>query len=269
MLNIETYKSEIFPELIERIWIAENIEKEVELVVPPNQYVNFIFALNNSAYKRNQIWIDTPQIEGISVENTALTYPIGTKLIGVRFFAYGLYPFVQIQGKKLINNSLGCPLEIVENKDLFNFSTNDSDTALVCKIYKFLNDLYCDKSYDAILPIMDFYKQYRWNDETYSIEDYCKRIGTNYTTLNRKFTQIIGITPKRFERLIKFRKSLCHLIDSNDNLTSIGANSGYFDQSHFIREFKIFINKTPSDYQTLIKLADKESKIINYNFKLY
>ena len=116
---------------------------------------------------------------------------------------------------------------------------------------------------------MGFYNQFRWNDETYSIESYCKKTGTNYTTLNRNFTRIVGITPKKFDRLLKFRKSLCSLIANKDNLTSIGVNSGYFDQAHFIREFKMFLNQTPSDYQALIKLADTESKIINYNFKLF
>ncbi len=269
MLNIETYKTELFPDLIEKIWIAENMGKEVELIIPPNQYVNLIFALNNSTYKRNHIWIDTPQIEGVSIENTVLTYPAGTKLIGVRFFAFGLYPFIQIQGKKLINNSINYPLETEKTKGIINYSVNDSDIVLIHKIYEILSDLFCEKSYNTVFQTKNFYKQFRWNDDTYSIEDYCKKEGTNYTTLNRNFTRIVGITPKKFERLIKFRKSLCSLIDSNENLTSISANSGYFDQAHFIREFKIFLNQTPSDYQKLIKLADKESKIINYNFKLF
>ncbi len=149
MLNIETYKTELFPDLIERIWIAENIKREVELVIPPNQYVNLIFALNNSTYKRNQIWIDTTQVEGISIENTVLSYPAGTKLIGVRFFAFGLYPFIQIQGKKLINNSLNYPLETEKIKDIINYSVNDSYTVLIHKVYELLSDLFCKKSYDG------------------------------------------------------------------------------------------------------------------------
>jgi len=269
LFNIETYRPELFPDLIERIWVAENIEKDVELVIPPNQYVNLIFVLNNSTYKRNQIWMEMTQIEGISIENTVLTYPAGTKLIGVRFFAFGLYPFIQIQGKKLINNSLNYPLETEKIKEIINYSASDSDSILIHKVYEFLSDLFCKKANDAVFQIMDFYKQFRWCDDAYSIEKYCEKTGTNYTTLNRNFTRIIGITSKKFERLIKFRKSLCSLIDSKDNLTSIGANSGYFDQAHFIREFKMFLNQTPSDYKTFIKLADRESKIINYNFKLF
>ena len=187
MLNIEEYKAELFPDLIERIWIVENIEKEVELVIPPNQYINLIFPLNNSKYKRNHVWIDTPQIEGISIENTVLTYPVGTKLIGMRFFAFGLYPFIPIQGKKIINNSLNCPLEIGKIKDIIHCSVNVSNTFLIHKAYEFLSDLFCEKSYETVFQVMDFYKQFRWNDETYSIEDYCKKTKTNYTTLNRNF----------------------------------------------------------------------------------
>lgn len=269
LLTIKIHKAELFPDLIDRIWVAENKETEVELMIPPNQYVNLIFSLNHSAYKRDEILIEAPQIEGISTKNTVLVYPAGTKIIGVRFFAFGLYPFIQIQGKKLINNSIYYPLETKEIKGILNCSVSDSDTVLIEKVYELLSDLYCEKLHDAVFTIMDFYKQFRWNDEACFIEDYCKRTGTNYTTLNRSFTQIVGITPKKFERLIKFRKSLCSLIDSKDNLTSIGSNSGYFDQAHFIREFKMFVNQTPSAYQALIKLADKQSKIINYNFKLF
>lgn len=269
MLNIKTFKPDIFPDLIERIWIAENTDGKIDLVIPPNQYVNLVFPYNNACYKRNNALINSTQLEGMSTENTKLTYPAGTKLVGIRFFAFGLYPFFQIDGKKLINNTIDelGGIEILENT--IRFENNGLDTRIINKVYQLLNGLFCEKSYNKILSIKNFYNQFRWNDESNSIEAFCKTTGTNYTTLNRNFTQIVGITTKKFERLIKFRKALCNLIDSQDNLTAIGAKSGYFDQAHFIREFKIFLNQTPSDYKALIKLADSESKIINYNFKLF
>lgn len=269
LLRIKPYKTELFPDLIERIWIVENLEKEVELIIPPNQYVNLIFALNNTTYKRNDGLIKTPQIEGVSTKNTVLTYPTGTKLIGIRFFPFGLYPFTPIQGKKLINNSHDFQLETKRIKNILDHPVNDSDTLLIHKVYQLLDELFCEKAFDTIFRIKDFYTQFRWNDESSSIENYCKNKDTNYTTLNRDFKRIIGITSKKFERLIKFRKSLCSLIDGKDSLTSIAANSGYFDQAHFIHEFKMFLNQTPSNYQSLIKLALTQSQTINYNFKLF
>lgn len=268
MLKIKTYKPEIFSDLIERIWVAENHDEPVELLFPPNQYVNLIFPLYNATYEYEKGIVKKPQIEGISLKNTSLRYSSNTKFVGVRFYAFGIYPFIHLQGKQIINKSINCPLASDKTKEIIETPTNASAQAILERVYDLLNELIDHKLYEAIKPVQAFYKYYRWNDETASIEEYCKKNGTNYTTLNRNFTRIVGISPKKFERLIKFRKSLCSLIDSNENLTSISTNAGYFDQAHFIREFKMFLNHTPSAYQSLIKLADKESKIINYNFRL-
>lgn len=269
MLNIKTYKPAIFPDLIEKIWIAENHGESVELMLPPNQYVNLIFPLHNTTYEYEKGTIDKPQIEGISLKNTSLIYPPKTKLVGVRFYAFGLYPFIQVQGKQVINKSLACPFPSEKFKELIETANSEPVQSFIQVIYGLLNDLFDQESYENIKPIKEFYEYYRWNDETTSLAAYCEKEGTNYTTLNRNFTRIVGISPKKFERLIKFRKSLCSLIDSDEKLTSISANSGYFDQAHFIRDFKLFLNHTPLAYQSLIKLADKESNIINYNFRLF
>lgn len=269
MLKINTYKPEVFPDLIERIWIAENNGEPVELILPPNQYVNLIFPLHNSTYRYENGIIDKPQIEGVSLKNTSLTYSTNAKLVGVRFYAYGIYPFIPLPGKEIINKSINCPLTFEETKDLIVPKTNEPVQGILQCVYDLMNKLFDHKTYEAIKPVKEFYEYYRWIGEPSSIEEYCKKEGTNYTTLNRNFTRIVGISPKKFERLIKFRKSLCNLIDSKENFTSISANAGYFDQAHFIREFKLFLKYTPSSYKALIKLADKESKIINYNFRLF
>ena len=140
---------------------------------------------------------------------------------------------------------------------------------LIGNVNALLTNLFNEKNYEKSTIIRDYYQYFRGADSMISIEEYCKKNNTNYTTLNRLFTKIIGLSPKRFERLIKFRKSLCAIIDSPENLTHISVDSGYFDQAHFIREFKLFLNITPSAYQGLIKSADKESNIINYNFRLF
>ncbi len=265
MLDIIEHKSELFPDLVERIWIAENTEKEVEIIIPPNQYVNLIIPLNNSKYKRNQVWLTTPHIEGISSTNTILKYPVGTKLIGIRFFAFGMFPFFQIQGNKVFNTSF----ELTNLEEIIAYSNTDSNAVLMHKTYTLLSRLFSKTSYDNILRIRDFYNQFRWNDDICSIEEYCKTIHTNYSALNRNFTKIVGVSPKKFERLIKFRKSLCSLVGTDDSLTSIAINSGYFDQAHFIREFKKFLNDTPSNYQSFIHQENDTDKMINYNFKLF
>lgn len=269
MLKIETNKPEIFPDLIDRIWIAEISEEAVELRVPPNPYVNLIIPLDNASYKYESWVVDTPQIEGASSKSTSFIYPPGTRLIGVRFFPYGIYPFIPLRGKQIVNSSVSCPLHTEALKRITKIRKSDPDEVILNSVYDLLGELFNQKLYDLMEPVKEFYNTFRWNEGVISLEAYCKKAGTNYTTFNRRFTHIVGISPKKFERLIKFRKSLCSLIDSSEKLTSIGAEAGYYDQAHFIREFKMFLNYTPSEYQSFIKLADKESKIINYNFRLF
>lgn len=268
LLNFRTHKIEQFQDLIDRIWIMEIGNKEIEITIPPNQYNNLIIPLSKSGYTRNNSFINKAQIEGISTRNTTIIYPPKTRLIGIRFYAFGLYPFIQKRGKTLLNNSIDIELKSQNLDPIIEHSTI-SDKELICHIKLWLENQYSTEIHNTLHQIISFYKQFRWGEEPNTIEEYCKSRKTNYTTLNRLFTLNIGISPKKFERLIKFRRSLCHLLDSESRLTSIASESGYFDQSHFIREFKLFVDCTPSRYQRLLGQRDPKRKKVNYNFRLY
>ncbi|RYY58016.1 MAG: AraC family transcriptional regulator [Chitinophagaceae bacterium] len=65
-------------------------------------------------------------------------------------------------------------------------------------------------------------------------------------SFERKFMQEIGISPKLFARIIQFRFSMQQItLDAGRQLTDVGYENGFADQSHFIRSFKQFSGKTP------------------------
>lgn len=69
-------------------------------------------------------------------------------------------------------------------------------------------------------------------------------------SLERKFDQQVGISPKLFARLCRFQSSLAQLNEGNlTKLSDIAYENGYADQSHFIRSFREFTGYTPSQYQ--------------------
>ncbi|MPQ48975.1 helix-turn-helix domain-containing protein [Marinifilum sp. N1E240] len=263
MLAIRTYQPKQYSDLIERIWILETGDEPSDVIVPPSQYLQLIVPLEGSNYNRNGKTVNKMIVEGISLQTNCVHYPAGTKLMGIRFYPFGMYPFLSYEGKDLLNEMI--EVSLPEN---YSFSV-DKDEVLLNEVYLLLEELYDEAAHQKIKILKEYYQTARWSDDSLSIEEYCKLNGTNYTTLNRKFRQITGLSTKKFERLVKFRKSLCKLIDSEDQLTSIGVDSGYFDQAHFIREFKLFLNCTPSTYQSLIQSADEDTKIINYNFRLF
>lgn len=80
------------------------------------------------------------------------------------------------------------------------------------------------------------------------------RDAANYLGLSqRRFIQVfkaqVGLTPKLFTRIRRFQQVRA-LIGQNlsPNWSALALDLGYFDQSHFIREFLEFSGLTPTDY---------------------
>jgi len=68
-------------------------------------------------------------------------------------------------------------------------------------------------------------------------------------TLERNFMSYVGLSPKQFSKIIQFQFSINKLTKSAyDSLLEIGLDSGFSDQSHFIRTFKKYTGQTPSYY---------------------
>lgn len=62
--------------------------------------------------------------------------------------------------------------------------------------------------------------------------------------LRRLFQEYVGCSPKLFSRIVRFQQSLSDI--QTVARSSIFFDHGYFDQSHFIKEFKTFYGDTPS-----------------------
>lgn len=65
----------------------------------------------------------------------------------------------------------------------------------------------------------------------------------------RKFKEYSGFTPKKYLRLVRFGDA-CNRYEQarQKTLSEIALSCGYYDQSHFIKDFKAFSGYHPSDY---------------------
>jgi AraC-like DNA-binding protein len=65
--------------------------------------------------------------------------------------------------------------------------------------------------------------------------------------LERRFLARVGVTPKRFATLRRFERAVA-LAATAPSLTSAAIDAGYYDQSHFIRDFQRFVGSAPGDF---------------------
>jgi AraC-like DNA-binding protein len=78
------------------------------------------------------------------------------------------------------------------------------------------------------------------------LADYCQ---VSVRQLERGFRKVIGTSPKVFARTLRFEQAQRRLMfDPDADLTELAYECGYFDQAHFIKDFKAFTGRTPSEY---------------------
>lgn len=66
------------------------------------------------------------------------------------------------------------------------------------------------------------------------------------------FSRAIGLTPKRYGRVLRFRRALRLLAaPAPADLASLAHGAGYSDQAHFSREFRAFAGMSPAEYRRL------------------
>ena len=82
------------------------------------------------------------------------------------------------------------------------------------------------------------------------IGDLEKSTGLSARQLERKFARHLGISPKTFARVIRF-KGVMAAADRPDTPDWVGlaGDFGFADQPHLVREFKTFSGLTPVEYR--------------------
>ncbi|MEO6979170.1 MAG: helix-turn-helix transcriptional regulator [Mucilaginibacter sp.] len=81
-----------------------------------------------------------------------------------------------------------------------------------------------------------------------NINSVSSRYGISSRYLQKIFLSYSGLSPNLFSKIARFQKSI-HLVAAKElTLTTIAHQCGYFDQSHFIKDFKFFTGSTPSQF---------------------
>lgn len=76
-----------------------------------------------------------------------------------------------------------------------------------------------------------------------------QQIGYSQKHTIKLFKDQVGVSPKNFLRIMRFQKAILEIEHNPDfSWIAVAHDCGYYDQSHFIADFKLFSGFTPVDY---------------------
>ena len=173
-------------------------------------------------------------------------------MLGIRFLPHGAAHFLKDK-VDLFNN------QVVDLGDLLGSSVNTLRSKLLeaatwNKRIELIEDFLLhrlslsERRLSKAVVVSNIMNEIKQDDFFDNIENVASRYGITSRYLQKLFLQYTGLTPKLYSKINRFQNSLRLVTKKDTSLTSIAYDCGYFDQSHFIREFKSFTGLTPSGY---------------------
>ncbi|MEL7270226.1 MAG: AraC family transcriptional regulator [Bacteroidota bacterium] len=90
--------------------------------------------------------------------------------------------------------------------------------------------------------------QWIYENDIIRVQDIAQKLDISSVTLRNLFDEHVGVTPKELIKITRTHNVLKQCAFFKENLTELGYEFGYFDQSHFIKEFKSVMGITPKAY---------------------
>jgi AraC-like DNA-binding protein len=185
------------------------------------------------------------------------------EMFGVRLYPHAIPEILRVPANELCNTT--CDVRtLLTYRDSQLAEQILATVSIRERIYlvsSFLSRLVTQRTAD---PMSQFSKLMIQLDGQLSMKDLLYRSGYSERHFERRFTAVAGFTPKHFARILRYQSTKRKYITGNyKTLSELAQDAGYFDQSHFIREFKEFSGFDPKRYFGLLNdVTSEEGRII-------
>lgn len=146
----------------------------------------------------------------------------------------------------LVPDAKGVPQIFQCNKvPLFNAKSKVIGIAGVKRPYKQSMDL--SSGHGRLMKVVEFVTtRYR---ESISVADLAEQATLSVSQLHREFSRSFGITPSQYIREVRIGVAR-HLLETEEvSMSQVARECGFYDQSHFTRQFKTSTGLTPLQYR--------------------
>ncbi|MBM9577076.1 AraC family transcriptional regulator [Leptospira sp. 201903070] len=250
-MNIKTFTPNRFlKSYIKEYRILES-ETQRENRILPNSSIVLTFRIRGDVRieeRSKENGIPVLGIAGLRKSARLIRYSEKASMLLVNFQEGGAARFFKIPMNEIfgVNLSLDQLLPKSKTSELEEkLSETKSDEEKIRIVEKFLLSIFRESNEDLL--VMDSIQKIRNSKGNLRIQDLLKGMPISRDSYEKRFRQTIGTSPKQFANLIRIT-NLIERYSPIGSLTDAALEAGYFDQAHFIRDFRSFSGQTPKDF---------------------
>lgn len=171
-------------------------------------------------------------------------------VFGVKFLAGGFRPFLHRPVSTIVDSSLslhdvfGAVADTLEDDVL----ACSDETGMIEVATRFLGarlpapDANTGRAASIVADIAD-------DRSATTVEELVRRYGMNKRALQRLFNEYVGVGPKWVINRYRLHEAIEQLNEGRPvDWAALALDLGYFDQSHFIRDFRTLVGRSPAEY---------------------
>ncbi|WP_139991303.1 helix-turn-helix domain-containing protein [Paenibacillus paridis] len=233
--------SEQLRPFVKHYWVITwNLENEPPYFqdVVPNPCVNLVMEDNKSGIYGVASRMYTQKIEGKG------------RVFGVKFQPGGFYPYIQSPLSKFTDqaSSLESVFGMASTAYMKQIAAHPDTTDRIALTEALLLQHLPPVDLTASL-VNQIIARIQEDRELTTVEQLCGEFRLNKRKLQRLFSQYVGISPKWVIKLYRLQNAAEAMDNSSPtDLLKLALELGYYDQSHFSKDFKSIIGKTPEEY---------------------
>ena len=255
-MNYQTFEpSKDLSSLVKCYWTLESPKEETpeKQTIVPDGCMEMIFhygdlykqCTDNGSIVQPRCFVIGQLTQPLEIEPTG-----ETGIFSVRFHPEGFLPFATVPIKEMENKAV--PLEKLFGKDgqeieqklLNTISTSERINLIETFLLSRLADT---ETIDRI--IKSTVETILTANGQLSVDELSRQTNINRRQLERKFSSIIGLSPKQLSKTIRLQATLKMLLNKKfTSLTALAYEGEYYDQAHFIKDFREFTGMTPKEF---------------------
>ncbi len=177
-------------------------------------------------------------------------YPTPTRSVGAHFKPWGLAPFLPIPAAELcdrpatVGQIWGQPA-VAELRDRLTSSDAPQEMLMLLE-EELVRRL---RAIDGLDMVRDLSSAIAETGGAAPIGDLAAAARASGTYVAKRFKEFIGVTPKRLARSYRFTATVLAIdVAAPIDWGAVAAGAGYFDQAHFIHEFREYTGLAPTRY---------------------